>query len=343
MDHYLEVSHQLRGIFETFTPLVEQISVDEAFMDVTGARSLIGDAHEVARQLRSRILDETGLPCSVGIAANKFIAKMASEHAKPRATESGVEPGYGIFEVRPGDEIDFLHPLPVQLLWGVGPKTRERLTTIGIHTVGDLAAIDVDSLCRAVGEAHGRHLHALSHGVDDRAVEPERHAKSIGHEETFSADITSVDELRPHLVRLCDAVARRIRDAGVAAGTVMLKIKFSSFETVTRSTTPEIALTTGPSMVAALEPLLRSLDVSMGVRLLGVHAQKLSGDSSGALTLFDINPDGSLSDIEEQWIPASRAVDSIVQKFGEGVIGPASSLDGHRPGSNRFGVPDPGE
>ena len=343
MDHYLEVSHQLREIFETFTPLVEQISVDEAFMDVTGARSLIGDAHEVARQLRSRILDETELPCSVGIAANKFIAKMASEHAKPRATASGVEPGYGIFEVSPGNEIDFLHPLPVQLLWGVGPKTRERLTTIGIHTVGDLAAIDVDSLCRAVGDAHGRHLHALSHGIDDRAVEPARHAKSIGHEETFPVDIVSIDDLRPHLVRLCDAVARRTRDAGVAAGTVMLKVKFSSFETVTRSTTPEIALTTGPSMVAALEPLLRSLDVSMGVRLLGVHAQKLSGDSPGALTLFDVNPDGSLSDIEEQWIPASRAVDSIVQKFGEGVIGPASSLDAHRPGSNRFGVPDQGD
>ena len=340
MDHYLEVSHQLRAIFETFTPLVEQISVDEAFMDVTGARSLIGDAHEVARRLRSRIMDETELPCSVGIAANKFIAKMASEHAKPRARESGIEPGFGVFEVRPGEETAFLHPLPVQLLWGVGPKTRERLTALGIHTIGDLAAIDEEVLCRAVGNAHGRHLHALSQGIDDRAVEPERHAKSIGHEETFSADIDSHDELRHHLVRLCDAVARRTREAVVAAGTVMLKVKFASFETVTRSTSPDVPLTTGPSMVAALEPLLRSLDVSMGVRLLGVHAQKLSGESPGAMTLFDIEPVGSLSDIEEQWVPASRAVDSIVQKFGEGVIGPASGLDTHRPGANRFGVPD---
>lgn len=340
MDHYLEVSRQLREIFETFTPLVEQISVDEAFMDVTGARSLIGDAQVVAHQLRQRILEETELPCSVGIAANKFIAKMASEHAKPRARESSIEPGFGVFEVLPGDEISFLHPLPVHLLWGVGPKTRERLTALGIHTIGDLAAIDEDVLCRAVGVAHGQHLHALSHGLDDRAVEPERHAKSIGHEETFSSDIDSFDELRHHLVRLCDAVARRTRDAGVAAGTVMLKVKFSSFETVTRSTTPDVPLTTGPSMVAALEPLLRGLDVSLGVRLLGVHAQKLSGEASGALTLFDINSDGSLSDIEEQWIPASRAVDSIVQKFGEGVIGPASSLDAHRPGTHRFGVPE---
>lgn len=340
MDHYLEVSHQLRAIFETFTPLVEQISVDEAFMDVTGARALIGDARVVADRLRERIHAETELPCSVGIAANKFIAKMASEHAKPRASAGGVEPGFGVFEVRPGDEIGFLHPLPVHLLWGVGPKTRERLETLGIHTIGDLAAIDEDVLCRAVGDAHGRHLHALSHGLDDRAVEPERNAKSIGHEETFSHDIDSVDELRHHLVRLCDAVARRTRDAGVAAGTVMLKVKFSTFETVTRSTTPEIPLTTGPSMVAALDPLLRSLDVSMGVRLLGVHAQKLSGGAPAALTLFDMNPDGSLSGIEEQWVPASRAVDSIVQKFGEGVIGPASSLDSHRPGANRFGVPD---
>lgn len=342
MEHYLEVSRQLREIFESFTPLVEQISVDEAFLDVTGAGALIGDAQEVARQLREKVMDDTELPCTVGIAPNKFIAKMASEYAKPRATPNGIEPGFGVYEVKPGDEIAFLHPLPVSSLWGVGPKTLARLNTLGIHTIGDVAAIDVDVLCGAIGEAHGRHLFELSHGRDDRRVEPERLAKSIGHEETFARDIADADELKSHLVRLCDAVARRTREAGVAAGTVMLKVKFSSFESVTRSITPSVPLTTGPSMVAALEPLLATLDIAQGVRLLGVHAQKLSDEPAVALTLFDTSGDGdaSVADIEEQWMPASRAVDSIVEKFGDGVIGPASSLDRHRPGSNRFGVPD---
>lgn len=342
MEHYLEVSRQLHEIFETFTPLVEQISVDEAFLDVTGAGALIGDAQEVARQLREKVMTETELPCTVGIAPNKFIAKMASEYAKPRATPAGIEPGYGVYQVAPGDEISFLHPLPVSSLWGVGPKTLERLNILGIHTIGDVAAIDVKVLCGAIGEAHGRHLHELSHGRDERTVEPERHAKSIGHEETFSRDLTDSTELKSHLVRLCEAVAKRTRDSGVAAGTVMLKVKFSSFESVTRSVTPSIPLTTGPSMVAALEPLLASLDTSQGVRLLGVHAQKLSEEQPAALTLFDMAGEGesSLADIEEQWMPASRAVDSIVEKFGDGMIGPASSLDRHRPGTNRFGVPD---
>lgn len=342
MDHYLDVSRELREIFESFTPLVEQISVDEAFLDVTGAGSLIGDAQEVARQLRDKVMRETELPCTVGIAPNKFIAKMASEYAKPRATPQGIEPGHGIYEVKPGHEIEFLHPLPVGSLWGVGPKTLERLKTLGIHTIGDVSAIDVDVLCGAIGDAHGRHLHELSRGHDERVVEPERHAKSIGHEETFLRDISDEEELKTHLVRLCDAVAKRTRDANVAAGTVMLKVKFASFESVTRSITPSIPLTTGPSMVAALEPLLATLDISQGVRLLGVHAQKLSEERAAPLTLFDIAGDGetSLADIEEQWTPASRAVDSIVQKFGDGMIGPASSLDRHRPGANRFGVPD---
>lgn len=342
LEHYLEVSRQLREIFESFTPLVEQISVDEAFLDVTGAGALIGDAQEVARQLRDKVMTDTQLPCTVGIAPNKFIAKMASEFAKPRAKPSGIEPGYGVYEVVPGQEIAFLHPLPVNSLWGVGPKTLERLKTLGIHTIGDVAAVDVAVLCGAIGDAHGRHLHELSNGHDERRVEPERHAKSIGHEETFSRDLTDAAELKSHLVRLCDAVAKRTRDAGVAAGTVMLKVKFSSFESVTRSVTPSVPLTTGPSMVAALEPLLSTLDISQGVRLLGVHAQKLAEEQPAALTLFDMSSEGeaSLADIEEQWMPASRAVDSIVEKFGDGMIGPASSLDRHRPGANRFGVPD---
>ena len=336
MAHYLEFSHQLHVIFESITPLVEQISVDEAFLDVTGARSLLGDAQEVARLLRERVWGQTQLPCTVGIAPNKFIAKMASEFAKPKARKSGIEPGFGVYEVLPGNEIEFLHPLPVQSLWGVGPATLKKLDTLGIRTIGDLAAIDLPILVGAIGDSHGRHLYALSHGIDERVVEPERVAKSIGHEETFSRDITDHDELHQHLVRLCDAVARRTREAGIAAGTVMLKVKFSSFESVTRSTTPTVPLTTGPSMVAALEPLLASLDYSQGVRLLGVHAQKLAESGGAAPRLFDEGGD-TPEDVEEQWVPASRAIDSIVEKFGHGVIGPASTFDARRPGENPFG------
>jgi DNA polymerase-4 len=336
MAHYLEYSHRLHEIFESITPLVEQISVDEAFLDVTGARSLLGDAQQVAKLLRERVWEETQLPCTVGIAPNKFIAKMASEFAKPKARRTGIEPGFGVYEVLPGNEIEFLHPLPVQSLWGVGPATLKRLDTLGIRTIGDLAVIDLPILIGAIGDSHGRHLYALSHGIDERVVEPERVAKSIGHEETFSRDITDHDELHQHLVRLCDAVARRTREAGIAAGTVMLKVKFSSFESVTRSTTPSVPLTTGPSMVAALEPLLASLDYSQGVRLLGVHAQKLAESGGAAPRLFDDGGD-TPEDLEEQWVPASRAIDSIVEKFGHGVIGPASTFDARRPGENPFG------
>lgn len=336
MSRYLEVSHQLHEIFETFTPLVEQISVDEAFMDVTGARSLLGSAQDIAWALRNRVKEETGLSCSVGIAPNKFLAKLASEHAKPRASADGIEPGHQVFEVVPGKELEFLHPLRVGALWGVGPATLAKLEALSIRTVGDLAALDVGIICAAVGEAHGRHLYALAHAADDRDVVPERNAKSIGHEETFAADLTTHEELRVQLVRLCDAVARRTRAAGVAAGTLMLKVKFSSFESVTRSTSPSMPLTTGPSMVAALEPLLASLDCAQGVRLLGVHAQKLSTETGRSPRLFDDGGD-TVEDIEEQWVPASRAIDSIVDKFGAGVIGPASAMDKRRPGDSPFG------
>lgn len=336
MAHYLEVSHQLHDIFESFTPLVEQISVDEAFMDVTGAEKLLGSAVDIAWQLRTAVLEKTGLTCSVGVAPNKFLAKLASEHAKPVATADEVLPGHQVFVVEVGHELEFLHPLPIKSMWGVGPATSKKLDALGVRTVGDIAALDEVIIRRAVGEANGRHLHQLSLGLDDRDVEPIRTAKSIGNEETFVHDLTEHDDLRAQLVRLCDSVARRCRASDVAAGTMMLKVKFSSFETVTRSVTPSVPLTTGPSMVAALEPLLLSLDCFQGVRLLGVHAQKLTTESGGSARLFDDGAE-SLEDIEEQWIPASKAMDSIVDKFGEGVIGPASALDSRRPGESPFG------
>lgn len=336
MDHYLDVSGRLREIFEMFTPLVESISVDEAFLDVTGSRSLLGDAQTIAADLRKAVGQHTGLPCTVGIAQNKFLAKMASEFAKPKARRQGIEPGFGVYEILPGKELDFLLPMSVKSLWGVGPATWAKLEKLGIRTVGDLGSLDVEVLCRIVGDSHGRHLYALAQGIDNRLVEPERVAKSIGNEETFARDVFSAESLLPHLVRLCDQVSRRTREGQVGARTLMLKIKFSSFETVTRSASSVTALSTGPSMVAALEPLLRSLDCTQGVRLLGVHAQNLIKDHAASPTLFDIDSTSPV-EIEEQWLPASRAVDSIIEKFGEGTIGPASGLGAPTPGQRRFG------
>lgn len=338
MQHYLEVSARLHQIFCSFTPLVEQISVDEAFMDVTGAGKLMGSARDIAWKLRGAVLEQEGLTCSVGIAPNKFLAKLASEQAKPRASEKGITPGHQVFEVLPGHELEFLHTLPVSSLWGVGPATQAKIAGFGVHTVSDLARLDVDVLRRMVGDAHGTHLHRLAHGIDDRNVEPERVAKSIGHEETFTQDLVTTDEMRVQLVRLCDAVARRTRAAGFSAGTLMLKIKFSSFETLTRSVTPTVPLSSGPAMVAALEPLLASIDPSQGVRLLGVHAQKLTaGGGASAGRLFEDEED-QVESLEREWSDATRAVDAIVDKFGSGVIGPASVLGrGKRPGSTPFG------
>lgn len=338
MQHYLEVSARLHRIFCSFTPLVEQISVDEAFMDVTGAGMLMGSARDIAWKLRGAVLEQEGLTCSVGIAPNKFLAKLASEQAKPRASEKGIAPGHQVFEVLPGHELEFLHTLPVSSLWGVGPATQAKIAGLGVHTVSDLARLDVDVLRRMVGDAHGTHLHRLAHGIDDRNVEPERVAKSIGHEETFTQDLVTTDEMRVQMVRLCDAVARRTRAAGFSAGTLMLKIKFSSFETLTRSVTPTVPLSSGPAMVAALEPLLASIDPSQGVRLLGVHAQKLTaGGGASAGRLFEDEED-QVESLEREWSEATRAVDAIVDKFGNGVIGPASVLGrGKRPGSTPFG------
>ncbi len=336
MGLYLEVSARLHEIFCSFTPLVEQISVDEAFLDVTGAGMLLGDAVQIAWDLRESVRRNESLTCSVGIAPNKFLAKLASEHAKPRATGSGIEEGHKVHEVRQGDEIAFLHRLPVSSLWGVGPVTQAKLEDLGIRTVEQLASVDEQLLRRVVGDAHGSHLHRLAHGVDDRSVEPERIAKSIGNEETFGRDLVTHDEMHAQLVRLCDSVARRTRAAGVAAGTMLLKVKFSTFETVTRSVTPAVPVTSGPAMVAALGPALAGIDPSRGVRLLGVHAQRLGLSSEAPMRLFD-EDDDPVEALERDWSPASRAVDSIIDKFGSGAIGPASVMGQRRPGESPFG------
>lgn len=330
--HYAEVSRQVRSVLDRFTPLVEPLSLDEAFLDVTGSIRLFGSGVGIGHRIRAEIHDELGLDCSVGVATNKFLAKLASVEAKPHADATGVRPGAGVVEVVPGRELEFLHPLPVERLWGVGPKTLERLQRLGVTTVGDLAGMDEANLVGRLGRGAGRHLAALARGIDDRPVEADRAVKSIGHEETFARDRFDHDELGVELVRLADGVASRLRRAGLGGRTLSLKVRFTDFRTITRSVTLERPVDGAGRIVDAVRPLLEQLDVSTGVRLLGVSAHNL-GPPVEQLDLFDQGPAASRAD---------DTVDRIRDRFGPQAIAPASSVGDRgirvvRPGAQQWG------
>lgn len=324
-DHalYSQVGAEVRAIFERFTPLVEPLSLDEAFLDVTGARRLFGDGREIAQRVRTAVRDELDLGCSVGVAPNKFLAKLASVEAKPRPRRDRIEEGDGVTVIEPGREQAFLDPLPVDRLWGVGPATLDRLHRIGITHVADLRRVDLPILESAVGGNQARHLAALAVGADDRDVEPDRAAKSIGHEETYPVDKHTPAEMRRELVRLADAVTQRMRERGVGARTWTLKIRFAGFTTITRSVTTADTVDQAPEIVDLLAPVLEAVDPSPGVRLLGVSGSNL-GTPATQLT-FD-----QLSDGATERPAASGALDEIRRRFGGDAIGPASSLAGGR-------------
>ncbi|MFT3854875.1 MAG: DNA polymerase IV [Ilumatobacteraceae bacterium] len=349
-DHglYAAVSAEVNAIFHDVTPLVEPLSLDEAFLDVTGALRLLGDGPAIAAAIRRRVADELQLTCSVGVAPSKFLAKLASEAAKPRATPAGVRPGRGVVEIRPGGELAFLHPLPVSALWGVGPATLARLERLGVGTVGQLAELDESVLVGALGTAHGRHLHRLAWAIDDRPVEPDRAAKSIGHEETYPTDRVTRDEVLAEYVRLADGVAGRLRREGVAARTVTIKVRFSDgFRTLTRSTTLAAPTDTAHDLLAAATRLLDDVDPTPGVRLLGLStsnfgevAEQLSLDA-----LLDVPAEDAVAGSQE-WREAERTVDEIRARFGHDVIGPASAVrDKHlslvRRGARQWGPDRP--
>ncbi|HMQ27593.1 MAG TPA: DNA polymerase IV, partial [Acidimicrobiales bacterium] len=230
-DHrtYSEVSARVMELFRTYTPLVEPLSLDEAFLDLSGAMRRWGSGEAAGHDIRRRVREQERLSCCVGVAPNKFLAKLASQEAKPRASVQGIEPGAGVTVVAPGEELAFLHPLPVGRLWGVGPVTRQRLERLGVLTVGDLAALPLDTVVAALGKASGAHLHALARAVDDRGVVPDQAAKSISHEETFARDHHHRATLEREIVRMADAVAARLRAHQVAARTVVLKVRFGDF------------------------------------------------------------------------------------------------------------------
>lgn len=329
-DHarYGEVSAQVHEIFESFTPWVEPIALDEAFLDVTGAQRLFGSGHQIADTIRARIADELHLSCSVGVAPTKFVSKLASKAAKPKATPAGVVAGAGVVEVTSDGVLAFLHPQPVQALWGVGPKTLERLQRLGVRTIGDLAVASPALLNRAVGNAHGTHLHDLANGIDPRAVVPDRAAKSIGHEETFVADRHGLGELRPEVVRLADAVASRLRQHHLAARTISIKVRYPDFETLTRAVTVPVPVDDAVSITAAATDLLGTLDLSRGVRLFGISASGLT-DEARQMTLDLDGGSGGAAPSVGAWNEVSGALDAIRDRFGAAAIGPATLV---RPG-----------
>jgi len=342
-DLYQDYSRRMHGVFTSITPLVEGISLDEAFLDVSGARRLWGPAADIAAAIRTRVLAETGLWCSVGVAPSKFLAKLASEAAKPRAGPPGSPPtpGSGVKEVAPDEELAFLHPLPVEALWGVGPATRRRLDRFGVRTVGDLAVLPEVTLVGALGESHGRHLHALAWARDNRPVEPDRAVKSVGHEETYATDHFSLAALREEVLRLSDGVANRLREAGVAGRTVTIKVRFASFQTITRSRTVPQPVEGGAGVARVALELLEAVDLSPGVRLLGVSVSNLAPRPGEQLRLGD---EGQSADRD----PAvARAVDDVRRRFGDTAVGPATLLRGDglavkRRGDQQWG-PNPGE
>ena len=319
--HYSDVSRRVMNIFRSMTPLVEPISLDEAFLDVSGARRLLGPAPVIAEEIRRRVFDTEGLTCSVGVARVKFLAKLASVAAKPRASAQGTVPGRGVFVVEPDAEFDFLHPLPVQSLWGVGPVTLGRLERLGVRTVGQLAAMDETTVVAALGPVQGAHLHALANAVDARAVTPEQGVKSVGHEETFARDHHSLDTLSLELLRLGDAVATRLRVAGLAGRTVSIKVRFGDFRTITRSCTIPEPTDSAHEIARLGKQLLFAVDPTPGVRLLGISVSQLGDGAVRQLTLDDLGEDRSA-----EWSRAEAAIDEVRARFGVAAVGPASLI-----------------
>jgi DNA polymerase IV len=321
-DRYREVSRQVMAILASFTPLVEPLSLDEAFLDVAGAVRLFGDPPVIGERIRARVRAELDLPCSVGVGPTKSVAKLLSGKAKPD----------GLLHWPATEVAGRLRPLPVGDLWGAGPKTVERLASYGFRTVGQVADADLTTLQRVVGEAMGSQLHRLARGEDPRSVTPHEPARSVSAEETFLEDVDDPDELRREVLRLAEKVGRRLRRAGVAGRTVTLKVRFASFETVTRSTTLPAPTDRTHDLVVLATRLLDGLRLERArIRLLGVGVSNL-GDGDGARQLSlgadpaSIADDPLLAD-DPRWEDVERVADRAAERFGGRGVSFAALLD----------------
>ena len=280
---YGEVSSKVFALFRSFTPDVEGLSVDEAFLDIAGLRLHYEDPPAVGAAIRERIRSELGLPASVGISAVKFISKLASDAAKPD----------GLLHIPAGSEIDFLHPMPVRRLWGVGQATAVTLEALGVKTIGDLAEIPESMLVKRLGPSLAQHLARLAAGIDPRGVDSDIATKSISVEETYEVDLVDDADIERNLLRLCDRVATRMHRAGYTGRVVTLKVRFGDFETVTRSEKVGEDVSATPAIWDEARRLLQRVPhKQLGVRLLGIGLSALSpADDPKQLTLEDRSRD----------------------------------------------------
>jgi DNA polymerase-4 len=298
-DRYRELSDQVMAIFASFTPLVEPISLDEAFLDVTGSAAVFGDGAQIARAIKDRVLTEAGLVVSVGVATNKLCAKVASDLRKPDA----------LVVVPPGGEAEFLAPLPIRRLWGVGPQAQAALADYGVATIGQLAALPPGTLHRRFGR-HGDDLSARARGVDHGTVQAMAGPKSVGHEHTFGTDTRDRGRLETTLLDLADSVATRLRRHELAARAVQLKLRYEGFETLTRQAPlPHATRETDALYDGALVLLRRTLVEGRGVRLIGLTAISLT--DAQQLTLFD------RADRADR---LTTSIDAVRRRFGDGAI-----------------------
>jgi nucleotidyltransferase/DNA polymerase involved in DNA repair len=310
MTKYGRVSHRIMEILRGYSDLVEQISIDEAFVDVSASVKLFGGTEVLAREVKKRIQDEQGLTASIGVAPNKFLAKVASDLKKPD----------GLVVVQPGEEEAFLRELPVEKLWGVGPKTSEKLHELGLYKISDITRLTDRELAEYFGK-HGEHLGRLARGLDERPVVPEHEAKSIGHESTFAEDVDDYRVVRRRLLELAEAVARRLRKHGVEGRVVTLKYRDEHFVTETRAQTlPDSTDDAGVLFETAIELLHRIKTGDRKVRLLGISASKL--------TRVDIGPKQlRLFTDEEKKRRLNLTVDALSERFGTSSLKRASLLE----------------
>jgi DNA polymerase-4 len=309
---YAETSRAVMEVFRSVTPLVEPISLDEAFLDVAGAVRRLGPPATIGELIRAQVLAEQRITCSVGVAATKFLAKLASAHCKPD----------GLLVVPRDDALAFLHPLPVAALWGVGERTEEVLRGLGLGTVADIATTPVGTLQSALGPALGTHLHDLAWGRDPRPVVPHEPDKSIGAEETFATDIADPAAIHRELLRLAERTAARLRSSGYAGRTVSIKIRRADFTTVTRARTLTAPTDVGQVLYATARALYDGLRLgATPLRLVGVRVEHLVPAATQPEQLL-------LGEPETGWREAERAVDRAVRRFGRGAVRPATLVNG---------------
>jgi DNA polymerase-4 len=318
---YSRVSAAVFEIFRSITPLVEGLSLDEAFLDVAGARRRLGRPAGIARLIREQVRDQQGITCSVGVASPKFIAKLASTRCKPD----------GLLVVPADGAVGFLHPLPVASLWGVGERTEQNLARLGLRTVGDVAEVPLDALARALGPATATRLHELAWGRDPREVVPHTPDKSIGAEETFDTDVDDPEVIRRSLLRLAEKTGERLRESGNAGRTVSVKLRMASFKTITRARTLSEPTDLARVIYVTACELYEAAGLErVRLRLVGVRVENLGPAGEAPRQLAFDEP-------ERGWREAERAMDQVAHRFGRGAVRPAALVRRATDGDGRDG------